>query len=245
MSGLFDEEDGLVPGAKQTEEPEVATPVVEEIGLFSDEAKADMRAARDKAKAVAKEKAKQAGQAATQVAQKARTEWLPKAKAWWAAERAKGIHKGVWIFGSVMALLTVGASGAIWWHAQPHLTVPKVETPHVATAASAPKVETSAVAQVPVSAPIVATPSPVTMQQLPAPAVKEAPVAEAAAPAPVKAAAPALKPVAFNPTSREYRQVATKPKAAVAKPKAAPQKSKAKTAWEKEQEAKLDAFFKH
>lgn len=223
MSGLFDEEDGLVPGSTEAQEPEVITPVVEEIGLFSDDAKADMRAARDKATAAAKAKAKQAGQAATQVAQKARAEWLPKAKAWWAAERAKGIHKGVWIFGGVMALLTVAASGAIWWHAQPHLAV-----------ASAPKLESSApVAQAPVPAPVVATPPPAAVQQVPAPVVKEAPAL-----APVKAAAPVLKPVPFNPTSREYRQAAAKPKAAGAK-------SNAKSAWEKEQEAKLDAFFKH
>jgi hypothetical protein len=54
----------------------------------------------------------------------------------------------------------------------------------------------------------------------------------------VKAAAPVLKPVPFNPTSSEYRQAAAKPKAAAAK-------SNAKSVWEKEQEAKLDAFFKH
>jgi hypothetical protein len=244
MSGLFDEEDGLVPGAKPSEEPEVATPVVEEIGLFSDEAKADMRAARDKAKAVAKEKAKQAGQAATQVAKKARGEWLPKAKAWWAAERAKGIHKGVSIFGVGMALLTVGASGAIWWHAQPHLTAPKAEAPKVEVPATAPKQEAPT--------PVVQTPAPVAQTPLVAPApqvqpqveaitapdVKDAPTVEAPTTIAPKSTTRALKPLPFNPTSREYRSAAPKPKATASKPKA-------KTAWEKEQEAKLDAFFKH
>lgn len=246
MSGLFDDEDGVVPGSKETP-PAAPAPVAEEVGLFSDEAKAEMRAAKEKAKAVAKEKAKQAGQAATAVAQRARAEWLPKAKAWFQAERAKGVRKGVWIFGGGLALLTVAASAGIYWHARPH-----VEAPKVAVAAPAPAASTAPiaapVAQVPVPTP---APSPVPQPQVaPAPAPIAAPVPVAQVPAPTPAApvasapqaAPVLKPVAFNPTSPQFQA----PAHAASKPahKPAP-KSKGKTAWEKDQEAKLDAFFKH
>lgn len=240
MSRLFNNQAAATTPAA---DPETASPAPKakapvEVGLFSDQAKADMHAAKAKAKAVAKERAKQASDVANQVANRARAEWLPKAKAWIQAERDKGVRKGVWVFGGAMALLTVLLSAGIWWHAQPHVTVPTSETPKVAAVASAVHVN---------STPSPINPRQVLVQEAPSaqePAVTKVtavPVAPVPPMAPRKAApaAPALKPVPFNPTSKDFHHGQVAPKArAVSAPNT-------KTAWEKEQEAKLDAFFKH
>ena len=114
------------------------------------------------------------------------------------------------------------------------------ETPKSATTSS---VATPAV-------PVVQATSPITLHQVESheapgvvvPAINEVATVRATVPpvaAPKAAAAPVLKPLPFNPTSKEFHRAQVSPKAkAVSAPKA-------KTAWEKDQEAKLDAFFKH
>lgn len=234
MSGLFDDDD--VAAGRPVHQPTVV-PVraADEVGLMSDEAKAELRAAREKAKKTARAKAKQASQMAAHVAQKAQSNWLPKAEAWWAAERAKGVRKGVWIFGACMALLTGGASAGIWWHAQPHMVPPAQPGSVVAQKDAAPAPSELAGSK---SHEVAVLPTAIAKAL-----IAEAPAAVTEAPkrAPPVVASAKLKPLPFNPQSPEFKQGQAKPKAVPKKLTTKPTKS----AWEHEQETKLDAFFKH